>query len=73
MENLNQDFTGLATQERQKNSPLKQSIVQLVAKLRVSGDYLCSSKLATQALDSLRKDYGKLEGRGGRTQNEEEG
>ena len=63
MKNINQDFTGLATQERQKNSPLKQSIVQLVAKLKVSEDYLCSLKLATQALDSVRKDYGELDGK----------
>jgi len=73
MENINQDFTGLATQERQKNSLLKQSVVQLVAKLKVSENYLCSLKLATQPLDSVRKDDGELEGRGGRTRNSEEG
>jgi hypothetical protein len=36
MMNMNWDFTGLATQERQKNLRVKQSIVQLMARLRVS-------------------------------------
>jgi len=50
---------------------LKQSIAQFVAKLRVSEDYLCNLKLATQALDSPMIDHRELEGRGGRTRNSE--
>ena len=61
MEKMNQDFTSVATKERQKNFHLKQSIGQLEAKLRASEDYFSSFKSATQELESLRKDYGELE------------
>ena len=44
---------------------LKQSIVQFVVKLRVSEDYLCNLKLATQALNLPMIDHHELEGRGG--------
>ena len=61
MEKMNQDFTTVATRERQKNYHLKQSIGQLETKLKASGDYLGSFKSATQELESLRRDYGELE------------
>jgi septation ring formation regulator EzrA len=61
MEKMNQDFTAVATKERQKNIHLKQSVGQLEAKFRASEDYFGSFKSATQELESLRKDYGELE------------
>jgi len=61
MEKMNQDFTAVATKERQKNFHLKQSIGKLEAKLRASEDYHGSFKSVTQELESLRKDYGELE------------
>ena len=61
MEKMHNDFTALATKERQKGFHLKQSVAHLEAKLRASEDHLDGFKSVTQELEALRRDYGELE------------
>ena len=61
MEKMHNDFTSLATKERQKGFHLKQSVAHLEAKLRASEDHLDGFKSAAQELEALRRDYGELE------------